>query len=460
MAYLLWPTLVGHRWYVGKVSPLYTLTLGYFGIMWFADLFRIPVMVREYNSYLYQRRAAQVTEARSPSSDVIFTKVVGVTKGEDRQDLIAYLKAGEELVLKRDRENEFDKNAIKVLNKEGEQLGWINRELAAELAPELDAGREFKALVTEVTGGTEDKPTLGCNICLLRLGESSKPLTTAEKVETPTEKALRWAEPTISVMEQLARTWDGVRAKWASSKKFKVLTAAAAILVIVALLSAIVSKKGGEETQTSAAVTAETEEKGLSISLKTPSGLTLTSPSFTIEGVTEPGARITVLGCANAPVRVQADEDGKFSAGLTMNEGTNTLTVTAEKDGRRGSASCSLTYRLDEASYKAQCKAIEFKVLNKNPDAYKGQKYFATGQVVQIMENFGTTDIRLNVTRDQWGYWDDTIYVTFKGTVPAYEDSIIRVWGEIKGSYTYTSVAGWNITLPWVEARYIEVVQP
>jgi hypothetical protein len=145
---------------------------------------------------------------------------------------------------------------------------------------------------------------------------------------------------------------------------------------------------------------------------------------------------------------------------LTLNEGTNFLTVTAEKEGRKGSTSCSLTYQLDEATYKAQCRPIEFRMLEKNPDAYKGQKYFATGQVVQIMEGLGTTDIRMNVTRDQWGLWDDTIYVTYAGTVPAYEESIIRVWGEIKGSYTYTSVAGWTITLPWVEAKYIEVVQP
>jgi len=191
------------------------------------------------------------------------------------------------------------------------------------------------------------------------------------------------------------------------------------IVVLIALITMMVSTGDDskrEETGKQTTTAAETKsEQKLSVTFTTPSGLTVNTPNATLEGVTEPGAQVT---------------------------------------------SFSFTYQLDEASYKAQCQTIDFRVLNKKPDAYMGKKYFATGQVVQIMESLGSTDIRLNVTQDQWGYWDDTIYVTYSGSVPAYEDSIIKVWGEIQGSYTYTSVAGWTITLPWVEARYIEVVQP
>jgi HIRAN domain len=50
------------------------------------------------------------------------------------------------LELRRDPDNEHDPNAIAVLAG-GEQVGWVPRELAAELAPELDAGRPWSAAV-------------------------------------------------------------------------------------------------------------------------------------------------------------------------------------------------------------------------------------------------------------------------------------------------------------------------
>jgi HIRAN domain len=49
---------------------------------------------------------------------------------------------GRPLELRRDPDNEHDPNAIAVLAG-GAQVGWVPRELAAELAPELDAGRPW-----------------------------------------------------------------------------------------------------------------------------------------------------------------------------------------------------------------------------------------------------------------------------------------------------------------------------
>lgn len=97
-------------------------------------------------------------------------------------------------------------------------------------------------------------------------------------------------------------------------------------------------------------------------------------------------------------------------------------------------------------------------MLNKNPDSYKGQNYKTQGQVVQILEGDSETDIRLNVTPDAYGYWTDTIYVVSADKTPALEKSIINVYGEVRGKYTYTSQANYNITLPLIEAKYIEVV--
>jgi HIRAN domain len=53
---------------------------------------------------------------------------------------------GAALVLRRDPGNEHDPNAVKVCLG-GEQLGWVPRDLAAELAPRLDAGEEWSAVI-------------------------------------------------------------------------------------------------------------------------------------------------------------------------------------------------------------------------------------------------------------------------------------------------------------------------
>jgi hypothetical protein len=55
---------------------------------------------------------------------------------------------GARLELRRDPDNPHDPNAIQVHPGDGgDQVGWVPRELAAELAPELDAGRPLSAVV-------------------------------------------------------------------------------------------------------------------------------------------------------------------------------------------------------------------------------------------------------------------------------------------------------------------------
>ena len=53
---------------------------------------------------------------------------------------------GRPLELRRDPGNEHDPNAIAV-DAAGEQVGWVPRELAEELAPQLDEGASWSAIV-------------------------------------------------------------------------------------------------------------------------------------------------------------------------------------------------------------------------------------------------------------------------------------------------------------------------
>jgi HIRAN domain-containing protein len=74
---------------------------------------------------------------------------------------------GAPLTLHRDRANEHDPNAIEV--RAGDrQIGWVPRELAAEMAPELDAGRPWTALVLREQRASPRDPRSGLTMLLAR----------------------------------------------------------------------------------------------------------------------------------------------------------------------------------------------------------------------------------------------------------------------------------------------------
>lgn len=92
------------------------------------------------------------------------TKVVGVTF-ENRQEYIKKMKIGEKIFLERDRNNAYDKNAIKVINDKGFQIGFISKDLAPKIAEKMDSGIRFRAAVSDITGN-QDSGALGVNIII------------------------------------------------------------------------------------------------------------------------------------------------------------------------------------------------------------------------------------------------------------------------------------------------------
>ena len=73
---------------------------------------------------------------------------------------------GRPLKLRRDRENAYDANAIAVETARGEVLGFVPRELAAELAPALDRGEPWTALVLREQRATPRDPRTGLTMLL------------------------------------------------------------------------------------------------------------------------------------------------------------------------------------------------------------------------------------------------------------------------------------------------------
>ena len=103
------------------------------------------------------------------------TQVVGVTfentkasEGRrNRQRIIAdaWHRGSVLLELFREKGNRHDKNAIAV-RIDGEKIGYLDRALAAELAPQVDEGSELVPFNVEIAGGTEDFPTYGVHFGL------------------------------------------------------------------------------------------------------------------------------------------------------------------------------------------------------------------------------------------------------------------------------------------------------
>ncbi|MBO8161936.1 MAG: hypothetical protein H0Z24_09940 [Thermosipho sp. (in: Bacteria)] len=81
------------------------------------------------------------------------TKITGVSF-YDRQSTISMLDITDKIYLQRDRTNVYDPNAIGVFTlRDNKQIGWVPKELASKLAPEIDKGIPYSAKIVDILGG-------------------------------------------------------------------------------------------------------------------------------------------------------------------------------------------------------------------------------------------------------------------------------------------------------------------
>jgi len=138
-------------------------------------------------SFTWTQLEAECRSSSLKISERCRTKIRGVTfenrDGTPREAIIVSKCHPDDMLgLAREPTNRHDRNAIQVMRlvwtgkktvSSAEQLGFISRELAVDLAPEIDAGITYIARITSLTGGGE--LTTGVNIQILR-------------VDTPVEK--------------------------------------------------------------------------------------------------------------------------------------------------------------------------------------------------------------------------------------------------------------------------------
>ena len=124
---------------------------------------------------LPQKTQQNYNENNTPFSSIVveskdlytYTKIVGVTQNSDTgvpiQSILPKIPDGALLELRREPDNPFDENAIMVLWSNN-RIGYISRDLAADISPLIDSGQKAIGRVEGITGGGEN--TFGCNISI------------------------------------------------------------------------------------------------------------------------------------------------------------------------------------------------------------------------------------------------------------------------------------------------------
>lgn len=114
----------------------------------------------------------------------------------------------------------------------------------------------------------------------------------------------------------------------------------------------------------------------------------------------------------------------------------------------------------EKQAFIASCQNYTFEEMARNPNNFKGTNVKLTGEVVQVMTDSYSTNLRVNITKkgNYSTYYTDTIYVVYhpkSGEDKILEKDIVTIYGTSQGDCSYQTVMGSRVTLPNIEAKYI-----
>jgi hypothetical protein len=102
----------------------------------------------------------------------------------------------------------------------------------------------------------------------------------------------------------------------------------------------------------------------------------------------------------------------------------------------------------DLKTFESQANALDYKQVIKDPNSFTGQTAEFKGKILQIQEQSGQGAMLLSVTNLGYGVYTNNVYITYSGHTDAVEGDIVTVYGQMSGSYTYTSQANYQLTVP------------
>ncbi len=114
---------------------------------------------------------------------------------------------------------------------------------------------------------------------------------------------------------------------------------------------------------------------------------------------------------------------------------------------------------IDLNEIREQAIELSYDELARYPEINKGVPVIQTGKIIQKISD---TTFRVNITKGEYGFWRDTIYVRLLGEAKnarLLEDDIISLTGLAQGEITYESILGQSITIPRIDAYEVSVIQ-
>lgn len=198
-----------------------------------------------------------------------------------------------------------------------------------------------------------------------------------------------------------------------------------------------------------------------------------------IAGTATPGSKVAVLGADDIVV----PSSGRWHTTVPVKVGSNEIPVYASMDGyessrteyiditRKRTAAEVAALRAKRAAararreaaaaarvanFKASCQSIPYGQLVKNPSKYEGEHVVYEGQIAEVQEDSGVGIMRLNVTNDGYGFWDDDVWVDYEGEIDSAEDDVVTIYGTVTGEKSYDTEIGGSRSIPQIEMRYVE----
>jgi hypothetical protein len=111
--------------------------------------------------------------------------------GTSRQEELLESEPGERVEFVREPDNPADPNAILVQSCRGIGIGYIPRDEAVALAPAIDEGRPYVALLHCLKGGLPDYPNYGAQISIAWDGKPSLPYTPLDAAQERSRRGKR-----------------------------------------------------------------------------------------------------------------------------------------------------------------------------------------------------------------------------------------------------------------------------
>ncbi len=172
-------------------------------------------------------------------------------------------------------------------------------------------------------------------------------------------------------------------------------------------------------------------------------------------GRVEKGARVKVDGRS-----VRVAKSGRFKFTVKKSGGQDYESrIVATRKGKEGQVRFRVHRALSEhelgKTFVAGSPDPTYKQLEKDPSAWKGTRVRFRGQIFNIKESEDGAQIQMHVGRGYFGYNSNNLMVVYPKRTPFVRGNVVTIYGTIIGAHSYQSVAGWNISVPAVMAKYI-----